>query len=120
MLVSGLVSPGWNRHDGDMPQFGVRPWGKIGQACFLAALAEGDGQRIGLAGIGVPAYLQPGLLTLVPAEQNPAARRVNDERGRGDMQRNGTRPWVRGTLRERKDSLPVSSLNVAPRLVAAQ
>jgi hypothetical protein len=120
VLVRGLLSPGWNRHDGDMPQFAVRPRGKIGQAGFLPALADGDGQRIGLAGIGVPSYLQPGLLAFVPAEEYPPARRVNDERRRRGVQRNGPCPRVCGTFRESENALPIGRLLVALRLVSAQ
>jgi hypothetical protein len=120
VLVRGLFAPGWNRHDRHLAQLSIRPGGEVGQACFLAALTDGDCQRIGFAGVGVAANLQPGLLTLVPAEQNPAARRMNDARRRRDVQRNGPRPGISGAFRERENSLPVGSLLIVLRLILAQ
>ena len=58
------------------------------------ASRQGDGQRVALARVAVPADLQPGLLPLVPAQQHPGGFRMHDQRGRGDVQRQLAPPRV--------------------------
>jgi hypothetical protein len=48
----------------------------------------------------VAAHLQPGLLTLVPAEQDPAGGRVHDQRRRGDVQRKIAPVRIAGGLQQ--------------------
>jgi hypothetical protein len=105
---------------GYVPDRAVRPRHQVGQAGLLLRLAAGDGERIALARVAVPADLEPGLLPLVPAQQDPAGRRVRDQRGRGDVQREIAPVRVGGGLGQRADSLDVGRLGVALRLVAVE
>lgn len=84
MLVRRFVAPGRHGDDDDLHRrLGQRV--QVGQAGLLPALAKRDGERVVLAGIGVPADLEPALHALVPAEQHPPRRRVDDERRAGDV-----------------------------------
>lgn len=66
--VRGLGGGRLDGDDGDMAQLGVRPRCQVGQSGFLAGLPECDGQGVRLAGVGVPADLEPRLLPPVPSQ----------------------------------------------------
>jgi hypothetical protein len=68
VLVGGLAFARGDADDHDLPDRGVWPGHQVGQAGFLLRFPGHDGERVGLTRVAVPADLQPGLLTLVPAQ----------------------------------------------------
>ena len=85
MLVGGLPPTGGDRDHHDVHQAVRLPVGErrqVGETGLLLRLPAGDGRRVALAGVGVPADLQPALHPLVPAQQHPAGRRVQHQRTR--------------------------------------
>src|ERR1035441_2780733 len=68
-----------------MPELLVRPWHQVGEPALLRGFPHCDSQRAALTRIAVPADLKPRLLALMPAQQHLAAARVDDQRGRRDM-----------------------------------
>ena len=68
----------------------------------------------------VAADLKPGLLPLVPAEQDPASGRVHDQRGRGDVQREVSPVGVAGRRQECPHPLDIGRLSVGCRVVTVQ
>src|SRR4249919_1361929 len=92
----------------------------VGQAGLLPRFPADDDERVALARVAVPSYLQPGLLTLVPAQQHPGGGRVDDQRGRGDVQREVAPVWVGGGLHQSPDPPDVCYLGVALRVVAVK
>jgi hypothetical protein len=85
MLMRGFALSRGDVDDHYVPDLGVRPQGEVGQAGLLGGFAQGDGNRVALPRVAVPAHLQPGLLPLMPAQQNPSRLRVHDQGGRGDV-----------------------------------
>jgi len=57
---------------------------QIAQARLLRSLGQRRAAH-GLAGVDVTAHLQPAVETAVMMEQEPAARRIDDEAARGDV-----------------------------------
>ena len=94
MLVRGLSPASRYGHNHDVTDRRVRPRREVAQAGLLDSFAQRDQERIVLMRIGVPAHLQPCLLALVPAQQHPAAVRVNNESRRGQVQRGGAQPRI--------------------------
>src|ERR1700733_525442 len=90
------------------------------QAGFLLRFPDRDCERVGLAWVAVAADLEPGLLTLVPAEQHPGGGRMHDQRGGGDVQRHVTPPWVGGVFGKCPQALEVGDLGVAGRAVGVE
>jgi hypothetical protein len=109
-----------NVDDHHVPELGVGPRHQVGQAGLLPRFAQGDGQRVALPGIAVAANLEPGPLALVPAQQHAACRRVDDQRGGGDVQRKVAPPRVADGLGQGSHPEHVGGLRVAIRLVAVQ
>jgi hypothetical protein len=93
MLVCGFVALGGHRTDRDVHDGRVGPGHQVGEAGLFARLAQCDVDRVGLARVAVPAHVEPCLLPLVPAQQNPCAVGVHDQRRPGDVQRD--RPAIR-------------------------
>ena len=120
MLVRGLPLALGDMHDDQVPEPRVRPWDQVGQAGLLGRFAQGDGQRVALPRVAVPAHLQPGLLPLVPAEQHPAGFRVRDQRRRGDVEWERTAPRVISGLGQSSYSVQVGGLGLAVGLVAVE
>ena len=67
-----------------------------------------------------PPTCSPRLLTLVPAQQDPAAFRVDDQRRGGDVQRAGPQPGVRRAGRHLARPPDVGHLGVALWMVAVK
>jgi hypothetical protein len=120
VLVRRLPVSRRDAHDDQVPELLVRPRRQVGQAGLLGCLAAGDGQRVALPRVAVPAHLQPGLLPLVPAQQNSAGFWVHDQRGRGDVERELTAPRVVGGLGQISRAPQVARLGLAFRLVVVQ
>ena len=70
--------------------------------------------------VAVAADLQPGLLALVPAEQDPRGGRVRDQRGRGDVQLQIASPRVIRGRQQRPDPPDVGRLGLALGAVTVQ
>jgi hypothetical protein len=103
-----------------VPQLLVRPGDQVGQPGLLGALAQRDRQRVALAGVAVPADLEPRLLALMPAQQHPAAVGMHDQRGGCDVQRDRAQPRVIGAGRQCADPLDVGGLSLILRTVAGE
>jgi hypothetical protein len=85
-------------HDDQVPELIVRPRHQVRQSGLLGRFPVGDGQRVALPRVAVPADLKPGLLAFVPAQEHAAGVRMHDQRGRGDMQRELTAPGIASGL----------------------
>jgi len=120
VLVGGL--PLARRHIDDDHLFdpSVRPRHQVGQAGLLFCFPGDDSERVGLPRVAVAADLKPGLLPLVPAEQDPASGRVHDQRGRGDVQREVAPVGIARGLQEGSHPLDVGRLGVAFRAVTVK
>ncbi len=92
MLVGGLGRRRRHWHDGDLHQPAEHL--ELRKARLLPGLPRRDPTRFVLARIPVPADVQPGLLACVPAQQVATPDRVDDEGGRRQMQRQGSRPRI--------------------------
>ncbi len=82
MLVCRLALTRGHGHDGDLDERGpggVRPGLEIAQASLFLSFAQGHRVRIGLACVCVAADLEPGLMVLVPAEQDSPGPRMHDD-----------------------------------------
>ena len=89
--------PAGHRHDGDVDERRRRrvgPRDQVGQPGLLASLPPGGGPGAGLSRIDVAADVEPAAHPLVPAQQHPAARRVQDHRRAGDVHGHGPGPRV--------------------------
>jgi len=117
VLVGGFSLARGNADDDHVPDLGVRPRHQVGQAGLLLGFPRDDGERLGLAGVAVAADLKPGLLALMPAQQHPGGGRVDDQRRRGDVQREVAPVRVTAGLGKRAYPLYVGRLRVALRLV---
>jgi hypothetical protein len=113
VLVRRLPVSRGDADDHHLPQARVRPGRQVGEAGLLARLPTGDGQRVALTRVAVPADLQPGLLPLVPAEQDPRGGRVDDQRGGGDVQGKLAPPRVAFGLGQGPDAPQVGIFGVA-------
>jgi hypothetical protein len=120
VLVSRLPPARRDAHDDQMPELRIRPRHQVGQPGLLGRFPAGDGQRVALPRVAVPADLQPGLLPLVPAQQHPAGGRVHDQRRGRDMQRQVAPPRVAGGLGQGLHPRQVSRLGFALRPVLSQ
>jgi hypothetical protein len=120
VLVGRLALARGDVDDDQVPELSVRPGHQVGQPGLLGGFPKRDGQRVALPRVTVPTHLQPGLLPLVPAQQYPPGRRVHDQRGRGDMQRQLAPPWVIGGLGQGPYPRQVGRLGLALCLVLRQ
>ncbi len=117
MLVGGLAVTFGHGHDGQVTEPGVGPRDQVGEPGLLGPFPLGDGQRVALPRVAVPADLQPGLLALVPAEQDAAGVRVGDQRGGGDVQGDVTTPRTFGRFDQGSEPVQVGLLGGAFGLV---
>jgi hypothetical protein len=120
VLVGGFALAWGDVDDDHLLDLGVWPRHQVGQAGLLLRFPGDDGERIGLPRIAVPAHLQPALLALMPAQQDPAGGRVHDQRGRGDVQREVAPVRVGGGLHQGSHPPDVGRLGVAFRAIAVQ
>jgi hypothetical protein len=120
VLVGRLPLARRDAHDDQMPELRVRPRHQVGQPRLLGRFPDGDGQRVALPRVAVPADLQPGLLPLVPPQQHPASRQVHDQPGGGDVQRQVTPPRVAGGIGQGSHPPQVGGLGLALRPVPVQ
>jgi hypothetical protein len=120
MLVGGLAFSFGHGHDGQVPEPGVGPRDQVGEPGLLGPFAPGDGQRVALPRVAVPADLQPGLLALVPAEQHAGGFGVGDQRGGGDVQGDVATPRTFGRLDEGSEPVQVGLLGGAFGLVVRE
>jgi hypothetical protein len=120
VLVGRLSLARRDVHDDQVPELRVGPRHQVGQPGLLGRFPPGDGQRVALPRVAVPADLEPGLLSLVPAQQHPAGRRVHDQRGPGDVQRELTAERVTDGLGQGPYPAQVGRLGLALRLVPVQ
>jgi Domain of unknown function (DUF5655) len=107
VFVGGLSVIGRHRYHDDVPQRPVGPGFEVREAGLLPTLAHRHREWITLTRIRMAAHLQPRLLSLVPTEQHPPARRMDDERRRGHVQRGAPIPRRTGRYE------PADSANVA-------
>src|ERR1019366_443202 len=103
-----------------MPELLVRPWHQVGEPALLPGFPHCDSQRAALTRIAVPADLKPRLLALMPAQQHLAAARVDDQRGRRDMEGNRAQPGVIGGLDKDAHALDIGSLGPALRPITLE
>jgi hypothetical protein len=94
VLVLWLARRRGHVADHRVPQRRVGPRDQVGEPGLLRRLAQRDLQRVGLSGVAVPADLEPHAVLDVPAQQHPAAFRVQHERGGGEVQRQRPRPRI--------------------------
>ena len=113
VLVGGLPLARRHLDDDHLLDLGVRPRHQVGQAGLFLRFPGDDGERVGLPRVAMTADLKPGLLALVPAQQDPAGGRVHDQRGRGDVQRQVTPVGVAGGRQERPHWLGLGRLGFA-------
>ena len=66
----------------------------LAETGLLHPLAQSGHERVGLARVGVTSDLEPGLLALVPPQQDPAGRRVHDHGRARHVQRRRPAPGV--------------------------
>ena len=81
MLVLRLPLRGRHGHDRDLNNarpLSIRPWHEVRKSSLFSSLARSDEERVGFAGVGVTANLQPRLHAIVPAQQHPTGRRMDD------------------------------------------
>ena len=85
---------GRDRNDHHVDDGARGPGREVGEPGLLLGFPVGDCERIGLAGVGVAAHLEPGLLSLVPPQQDPGGGRMDHHRRPGEVQRERTAPRV--------------------------
>jgi hypothetical protein len=120
VLVRRFALAGGDAHDDQLAKLLVRPRNQIGQPGLFDRFPEGDGQRVALPRVAVPAHLQPGLLPLVPAQQYSLGLRVHDQRGGGHVQRKLAPPRISDSLGQGPHPPQVCCLDLALRLVMAE
>ncbi len=96
VLVGRLALACRHRHRNQVHQGrgGAGPGPEVPQPGLLHPLPQGGHEGIGLAGVGVAPDLEPGLLALVPAQQDPPRRRVHHQGRARHVQRDRSAPRV--------------------------
>ena len=120
MLMRRLTFARGDFHNDQVLELLVRPRHQVRQPSLLGRFTESYGQRIALPRIAMPANLQPGLLALVPAQQDPGRLRVHDQRGRGDVQRQLASPRIVDCLSPGPGAVQVCRLCVTVRPIHVQ
>jgi hypothetical protein len=120
VLVRGLALARWDLADDRVHDRAVRPLHQVGQARLLPGLPQRDLQGVALPRVAVAARLEPHPHSLVPAEQHPAAVRMQDD-GRGrEVQGQRPRPWIRLGRGEPAHARHVGGLGLSARLVPGE
>ena len=119
VLVGRFVAGRRHWHDRNMDDLTVRPGDEIVEPGLLPTLAKGDREWIVLAGIAVPADLEPGLLAGVPAQEHLLGRSMHDHRRCGDVQ--GGRPIPRFADGDAiTDTTEIARLDQGSRLIVVE
>ena len=87
MTMRRLMIVGRYRNDDDVLQIGIRPRPQVEEPGLFGTFSDRHCEWVVLAFIGMSADLQPRPLPVVPSQQHSAARRMNDQRRGGRVQR---------------------------------